>query len=155
MTVSNAYFSESQLELMTCVLDRIVPPGGKMPGAGTVALEYLDQVVGGRGDFRRLFGDGLPQIEIAAWGTYGRGFTELSEEERDGVLRHVEASEPSFLEALVRETYMGYYSNPLVVELLGLEVRPPQPRGHQLELGDLSDLENVKQRGAVWRGTGE
>lgn len=155
MTVSNAYFSESQLELMTCILDCIVPPQGKMPGAGTVALAYLDRVVGARGDYKRLFGDGLVEIENAARAAYGREFTELSEDERDGVLRHVEAGKPAFFQTVVRDTYMGYYSNPLVVELLGLEVRPPQPRGHQLELGDLSALENVKQRGAVWRETGD
>ena len=155
MTPSNAYFSESQLELVTCVLDRIVPREGTMPGAGTAALEYLDRVVGDRGDYKRLFGDGLAQIEIAAQAAHGKGFTELSEEGRDCVLRRVEVSEPGFFQTLVRETCMGYYSNPLVVELLGLEVRPPQPRGHQLELGDLCALENVKQRGAVWRGTGD
>ena len=154
MTASNPYFSESQHELVRVVLDRIVPPEGKMPGAAEAALEYLDRVVGGRADYRRLLNDGLVQIEINSRAAYGKGFTELPEAERDDVLRGVEASQPGFFQTLVRETYMGYYSNPRVVELLGLEARPPQPRGYHVEMGDLTALETVKQRGIVWRATG-
>ena len=155
MTAFNSYFGESQIDLVRCVLDRIVPPEGKMPGAGEAALEYVDRTVGSRGDYRRLWSDGLAQMEITAWSRHGRRFVKLSEEERDVVLALMDADEPKFLQSLVRETYIGYYSNPRVVGLLGLEARPPQPRGHHLEQGSLSGLEKVKQRGTLWRATGD
>ena len=45
--------------------------------------------------------------------------------------------------------YNGYYTNPRIIELLGLEVRPPQ--GHQVEQGDITLIENVKSRGITYR----
>ena len=155
MTASNSYFSESQLDLVRAVLDRVVPPEGEMPGAGEAALEYVDRAVGSRGDYRRLWGDGLARIETASWSRHGRRFVELAGDERDGVLTLVDTGEPRFLQSLVRQTYIGYYSNPRVVALLGLEARPPQPKGHHLEQGSLDGLEKVRRRGTVWRAAGE
>ena len=154
MNTPGSYLSESQIELVRCVLDRIVPPEGRMPGGGEAALEGVDRAAGAQRDYRTLWSNGLAQIEVAAWSRHGRPFVELSEEERDGVLTLVDAVEPRFLQSLVRETYVAYYSNPRVVELLGLEPRPPQPRGHHLEEGRLDGLEKVVQRGVIWRAAG-
>ncbi|MCE2404804.1 MAG: gluconate 2-dehydrogenase subunit 3 family protein [Dehalococcoidia bacterium] len=155
MTASNSYFSDSQLELVRAVLDRIVPPEADMPGAGEAALEYVDRAVGSRGDYRRLWGDGLARIEIAAWSRHKTRFIDLSRDEQEGVLTLVDAGEPHFFQSLVREAYAGYYSNPRVVALLGLEARPPQPGGHHVEQGSFDGLEKVRRRGTVWRAAGE
>ena len=48
-------------------------------------------------------------------------------------------------------TYNGYYINPTALGSLGLDPRPPQPRGYVVEAGDLSSLEAVVQRGQVYR----
>ena len=56
-----------------------------------------------------------------------------------------------FFEALVSRAYNGYYMDPNLIALLGLETRPPQPRGYSVELGDLRGLERVKGRGQVYR----
>jgi choline dehydrogenase-like flavoprotein len=45
------------------------------------------------------------------------------------------------------------YSHPTIVRLLGMEGRPPQPRGHHLEPLDLSLLDNIKQRQPIYRQT--
>ena len=50
-------------------------------------------------------------------------------------------------------SYNGYYINPTVLESLGLEARPPQPKGYVVEAGDLSSLEAVVQRGQAYRDT--
>ena len=155
MTASNSYFSESQLELVAAVLDRIVPPEGNMPGAGEAALEYVDRAVAGRADYRRLWADGLARIEVAAWRGHKRRFVDLSREGQDAVLTVVDAGESHFFQLLVRETYAGYYSNPRIVALLGLEARPPQPKGHHVEQGSFDGLEKVRRRGTIWRPLGD
>lgn len=52
---------------------------------------------------------------------------------------------------LVRQAYNGYYTDPRIVELLGLEVRPPQPLGHRVDQGKIALIENVKNRGIAYR----
>ena len=145
------FFSKSQSELATSVLDRIVPANETMPGAGQIAVAYLDEIVGQSPRLKRSFGAGLSQIEVYANRTYAKDFHNLSDEHKDAVLSQVETDQPEFFQALVRQTYNGYYSDSRIIELLGLEARPPQPRGHELESGDLGLIENVKNRGIAYR----
>ena len=42
-------------------------------------------------------------------------------------------------------------TNKIVLNLLGPHARPPQPLGYDIEKGDLSSLENVKNRGIIFR----
>ena len=151
-TETPSFLVDKQLALVTSILDRIVPPEGKGLGAGQLGVaDYLDRTVGASAELKKLFTRGLAQIEIASHVRHSREFVDLSAEQQDAVLSEVESAEPEFFEALVRQTYNGYYTDSGVLELLGLEARPPQPRGYEVEPGDLSLLENVKRRGKVYR----
>ena len=63
----------------------------------------------------------------------------------------VEAEEAKFFDLLVRQTYNGYYIDPRIVKLLGLEARPPQPLGYRVYQGNITLIENVKNRGLAYR----
>ena len=52
---AKTFFSRSQLSLTLSVLDRIIPPNAKMPGAGEAALGFVDEAVGNSSKLRRLF----------------------------------------------------------------------------------------------------
>ena len=151
-TETRRFLVDEQFTLVSSVLDRIIPQQGDMPGAGQLAVaDYIDRAVGASAELKKLFSRGLAQIEIASQARHSGDFADLSAEQQDVVLREVESADAAFFEALVRQTYNGYYTTPAVLELLGLEARPPQPRGYEVEPGDLNLLENVKQRGQVYR----
>ena len=151
MATDLKFFTVSQIDLMTAVLDRIIPADGVMPGAGTIAVDFLDDVVGASSALKRNFGVGLSELEAQAQVACGNDFINLSDDDKDEVLRQIEAAHPEFFEALVRQTYDGYYSNSRILQALGLEARPPQPRGHRLERGNVELIENVKKRGIAYR----
>jgi hypothetical protein len=52
---------------------------------------------------------------------------------------------------LTRVVLQCYYRDDRVVRSLGLELRPPYPKGHVLEDGDWSLLDPVRRRPAMWR----
>ena len=145
------FFTQSQAELVTAILDRIIPANGSMPGAGRIAVDFIDRTVGGSPVLKRSFAGGLSELEIYAQTAHGQDFINLSLEEQDTVLLRTENSQPEFFDSLVRQTYDGYYSNATVLEALGLEARPPQPRGYQTNQGNLDMLENVRRRGTAYR----
>ena len=69
-----------------------------------------------------------------------------------------EAATHAFLEKnspeaaiLGRVILQCYYRDDRVVRSLGLEPRPPFPKGHSLEQGDWSLLDPVKKRPKMWR----
>ena len=151
-TETPAFFAVAQRELLISVLNCVIPAAGAFPGAGDLGVaSYIDRVVGQSAALKRLFAQGLVQITLASQAQYAQPFTALPEGQRAALLRHVEATAPQFFEALVTHTYSGYYSHPTVVRLLGMEGRPPQPRGYHLEPLDLSLLDNVKQRQPIYR----
>ena len=145
------FLSSEQRALLDSILDRLIPAEGAMPGAGqNGTAEYIDGVVGQSTRMARLFGAGLRNIELAA-ARRGASFVELSGEAQDEILNGIEANESAFFETLLGQAYNGYYSNPEVVAALGLEARPPQPRGHEVEFGDFGTLNSVAARGTAYR----
>ena len=147
-----SFLSGRTLALVRSIIDRIVPAEGRLPGAGALGVaDYIDRVVGESTELRGLLIHGLSQAEIDAQAGYSTDFADLTDDQKDETLRRVESEEPEFFEALVRQTYNGYYTDRTVIEGLGLEARPPQPRGHELIPGDLSLLENVRKRGRAYR----
>jgi hypothetical protein len=151
MATSRSFFSDAQIELVTEVLNRIIPANEELPGAGEIAVNFLDEVVGGSPRLKRILHHGLSQIEVCAYRMYTKDFPSLSCEQMHAVLRQVEVDEGEFFDLLVRQTYNGYYTDPRIVELLGLEARPPQPLGHRVDQGNITLIESVKNRGIVYR----
>jgi hypothetical protein len=147
-----AFFSESQFQLITSILNRIIPASGDLPGAGELGVaHYLDGVIGPSAELKRTFAAGLTQITLESQHQHAGEFSALSSEQQDALLRHVEVSAPAFFSVLVFHTYRGYYSHPLVLQRLGLEARPPQPRGHHLEPFDLRLLDTMRTRAPLYR----
>ena len=151
MPALHSFFSDAQAELVARVLDRIVPATDKMPGAGEIAVEYLDRFVAASAKHKRTFSNGLTGVELRARQSFSGNFADLSGEQQDEVLRQVEAADRRFFDLLVRQTYNGYYTNPRIIEALGLEARGPQPRGYRVEMGNVSLMENVQRRGRIYR----
>jgi hypothetical protein len=54
---------------------------------------------------------------------------------------------------LIRVVLQCYYRDDRVLRSLGLELRPPFPKGYTLEQGDWSLLDPVKARAPMWRRT--
>ncbi len=78
-------------------------------------------------------------------------FLALSPEQRDDVLRAVEASAPLGFRALVRQTYNAYYTHPAVQAAVGYASSTPQPGGFPVERFDETRLARVKAAGQRWR----
>ena len=152
MTARNRVFTERQKDLLSSVLNRLIPPEGQLPGAGDLGLAgFLEKVIEGQVQLNRLFNDGLAPIEIAAGIREPSGFQALNDDGKDAALKQVEASHPEFFDELVRQTYNGYYTNPSIFQLIGYSERPTQGTNGTLELLDESLLEQQRQRAPFWR----
>ena len=143
---------DEQMALAADVLDQLIPARDGFPGAGELGVAQHVQSVGGSDPgLGGLFQDGLASIESASRRTRSATFADLADDQKVQVLRKVEGESPGFFAMLLRHTYAGYYSNPRVIELLGLEARPPQPLGFHLDPFDPAMVERVRERGKIWR----
>ena len=81
----------------------------------------------------------------------GRPLAELDMTRREGVAKEFRAAGGPAAATLIRVVLQCYYRDDRVLRSLGLELRPPFPKGHTLEQGDWSLLEPVKARPPMWR----
>jgi hypothetical protein len=70
---------------------------------------------------------------------------------REAVAAELRAKDGAALATLARVVLQCYYRDDRVVRSLGLEPRPPYPKGHELEQGDWSLLDPVRARPPMWR----
>ncbi|MDJ0849832.1 MAG: gluconate 2-dehydrogenase subunit 3 family protein [Myxococcota bacterium] len=148
-TPRSAGLSPEQERALACLLDEIIPPSrdGRFPGAGEIGLAHtIEEAFGRIPGFDAVISDGLAALDELARSRGAEGFAALQGETRTEVLKAYDEREPGFVPGLVFQTYTAYYLEPRVVEALGLEARPPHPKGYEMEPNDLSLLDPVRAR---------
>lgn len=75
----------------------------------------------------------------------------LDQARREAVAIELRAKGGVAVTTLTRVVLQCYYRDDRVVRSLGLEPRPPYPKGHVLEDGDWSLLDPVRARPPMWR----
>jgi hypothetical protein len=141
--------SADERATLTCVLDAIVPPtpDGRLPGAGTLGVTaHVERMLGTLPDLRALVTEGLRDLEANARRRFDRPFAALTAADRDGLL-----AEQGFVFAITLHTYIGYYQHERVLAALGLDPRPPHPRGYPMAPSDPGLLDPVRRRGTRYR----
>ena len=152
--MSEVTFSDEQRRTLTALLDEIVPPSedGRLPGAGAIGLaSRIDEALQDVPPMRAMIEAGLAALDEAARRAGAADFASLAGAERLEAVDARSEPHPGVLPTLIFHTYTGYYLDPQVVEGLGLEARPPHPKGYEMEPNDLGLLDRVRDRGPFYR----
>jgi hypothetical protein len=154
-TAVGAALDAEQRALLAAALDRLLPPNGDLPGAGGLGVaEAIERTLAGSAPLRRLFLEGLVELDLAAG---PGGFRALEGAAQDGALRRAEADHAAFFAALLNHAYRGYYTHPAVLSALeratGYPARPPQPLGLPIEPWDEGLLARQRERAPFWLRT--
>jgi hypothetical protein len=116
-----------------------------VPGADDPVIQA--DIVATLGRDTALVREALDQLARLA----GRPLADLDPAQRDAVAVELRASGGDAVMTLTRVVLQCYYRDDRVVRSLGLEPRPPYPKGHVLEDGDWSLLDPVRARRQMWR----
>ncbi len=81
----------------------------------------------------------------------GGSFTELDAARRLEAATRLRTDGGAPVAVLTRIVLLCYYRDDRVMLSLGLEPRPPFPKGHEIEQGDWSLLDPVRARPPFWR----
>ena len=81
----------------------------------------------------------------------GGDFASLDETKADAAAMALLGREMPIITALGRAVLQCYYRDDRVFSALGIELRPPYPKGRELERGDWSLLDAVRDRPRMWR----
>jgi hypothetical protein len=146
MTAENA-LTPAQRDDLRVVSAMMIPASAEydVPGADDGAIQADILATLGR-DSKRV-GEALDHLARLA----GMPLAQLDQARRDAVAKDFRSSGGAAAATLIRVVLQCYYRDDRVLRSLGLELRPPFPKGHTLEQGDWSLLEPVKARPSMWR----
>ena len=117
----------------------------KVPGADDAAIQA---------DIIATLGRDAPAVSAALdhlARLAGQPLAKLDAAQRETVAREFRTSGGAAAATLVRVVLQCYYRDDRVLRSLGLELRPPFPKGYELEQGDWSLLDPVKARPSTLR----
>jgi hypothetical protein len=114
--------TDRQRIVLRAVANRIVPPD-QWPGAGDVgAVDFIERLL--RNDLpqeRQNYSLGLNAIDEEVKSSFGRSFSDLSDEDQDSTLRAIEAGDVktnwpiaagAFFRMVVEHVLEGFYADP-------------------------------------------
>jgi hypothetical protein len=146
MSAENA-LSSLQRDDLRVVAAMIIPASEQfgVPGADDAAIQA--DILATLGRDAELVREALDHLARLA----GMPLANLDETGREAVARQFRASGGAVAATLTRVVLQCYYRDDRVLRSLGLELRPPFPKGYGLEQGDWSLLDPVKARPSMWR----
>jgi hypothetical protein len=145
--MSDAALSSTESQSLHRIAGMMIPASQEydMPGADDQVI-FAD-IIGSLGRDLTDVRTALAAISVLARGS----FADLDETRAAGVLEQFLASDGAPVSVLGRVILQCYYRDGRVLRSLGLEARPPFPKGHTLEQGDWSLLDAVRARPKLWR----
>ena len=139
--------TEAEIADLCCLAGMIIPASEKygVPGADddTIFSDIVNSIGRDRNDVRAV----LAKLRMLAGGP----FAALDAARRGELAARLRAEGGSPVGVLTRVVLLCYYRDDRVMVSLGLEARPPFPKGHELEQGDWSLLDPVRARKPFWR----
>jgi hypothetical protein len=156
MTESSAPapFTEAQQRALARALDEIIPPSddGRLPGAGDAGVaRYVEAALGETPMLIGMVVESLDALEKLANERHARSFLALPSTEQSALLQTLSMSEHALPPVIMIHTFAGYYQNDRVQTALGLEPRPPHPKGYAMHRNDMTLLDPVRARARHYR----
>jgi hypothetical protein len=147
-------FSAEQARVLADVLDDIIPPSpdGRLPGAGACGIVgVIDAALQPTPALREMVVEGLSALDDLARRRGAVGFAALPRPDKLAVMSELASSEHAFPPVLILHTFAAYYQSARIVAALGLEPRPPHPKGYAMEPDDPTLLDVVRRRPKMYR----
>ena len=134
--------TQTQRDDLRTIAAMIVPASDeyKVPGADDPAIQA--DMLNTLGRDTELVAKALDHLARLA----GKPLAALDAAKRDAVVKEFRATGGAAAATLVRVVLQCYYRDDRVLRSLGIELRPPFPKGHVLPDGDWSILDPVKAR---------
>jgi hypothetical protein len=139
--------TQAEIADLRCLTGMIVPPSAKynVPGADDDTI-FAD-IVASLGRDADPVRAALTTLRTLAGGPLAA----LDAPRRAQAAAKLRADGGASVGVLTRIVLLCYYRDDRVMVSLGLEARPPFPKGHELEQGDWSLLDPVRARKPFWR----
>lgn len=144
-------FSEDERGALATLAGMIVPASDEygVPGADDPAI--VDNILKDASRCPGQLSLALASLDELARDAHGAAYSNLSDEQRDSVTTAFRETHKGHANIVANLVVQGYYRDYRVMASIGLDPRPPHPLGYEVEQGDWSLLDPVREKEAFYR----
>jgi len=144
-------FSEEERRALTALAGMIVPASEEfgVPGADDPAI--VDNILEDASRRPEQLSAALATLEAVAEEKCGSAFADLSVAQQQKISEAYRDAHAGHANLIANLTVQGYYRDDRVMASIGLDPRPPHPLGYEVEQGDWSLLDPVRDKDAFFR----
>jgi len=144
---SPAPLQDAQRRALRWIAALMVPPSEEhgVPGADDEAI-FAD-ILGSLGRDADAVRSVLRRLDELVGGP----FADSADDAQRAAMERLRKDDAALTAVLVAVVVRCYYRDDRVMRSLGMQLRPPYPKGFEVEQGDWSLLEPVRARGRVYR----
>ena len=144
-------FSKEETETLATLVGMMIPASTKYDVPGADDDTILTEIISTARQNSETIVEGLKALEAEAQREHNAPFPGLTHDVRMSIVEQFQETSQRLMANITAITVQCYYRDPRVMESLGMEARPPYPEGFELEQGDWSLLDPVRDRGKIWR----
>ena len=151
LITSDISLSNDDRETFQTFVGKVIPASDeyKIPGADDPSI--FAEILAASQSSASSITDGLKIINANAEKRYGESFNTLMEEQQSELLDDLQNATVPAIRTIVSIAAQCYYRDDRVMESLGMEIRSPYPGGFEVEQGDWSLLDAVKEKDKLYR----
>lgn len=151
VVLTEAALPDDARQALQILVGLIIPASSEydVPGADDPVI-FGEILVAAQSDILLVI-DGLKAVDDLSNAGHGERFAVLEESDKVQVARDFAQSQAPHVSAIVSITAQCYYGDERVMNALGIASRAPFPKGYEVEQGDWSLLDPVKQRPKFYR----
>jgi hypothetical protein len=138
-----------EIRSLRCVAAMMIPASSAFGVPGADDDTIIADIIASIGRDAELVKQALARLDALVGGTFADAA--VTRQQAAAAMFRVEAG--ATLTALTRVIVQCYYRDDRVMQSLGMEVRPPFPKGFEVEQGDWSLLDPVRARAPFYRPT--
>lgn len=139
--------SLAQTRTLRCLVDLMIPASAEFGVPSAAEAVIFEQILQGIGRDR----DHVLAVLRALDETSGGAFADLEGARRNVIVARLQETGGAALTHLMRIVLQSYYRDDRVMRSLEMELRPPFPKGFEVEQGDWSLLDPVRARPPFYR----
>ncbi len=142
-----AGLSDRECETLLLLVRCMIPPNPELGVPGADDPDVFADILRSVDRDRAVLREALRVVDEIAGGR----LADLPEPEQADKLAEFRIARPDLARVIESATARCYYRDDRVIASIGMAVRPPFPRGYEVEPGDWSLLDPVRSRGKIYR----
>tara|TARA_B100001123_G_scaffold194_1_gene357 strand:- start:2359 stop:2835 length:477 start_codon:yes stop_codon:yes gene_type:complete len=151
LITSDISLSNDDRETFQIFVGKVIPASDKYKVPGADDPRIFAEILTASQSSASTITDGLNIINASAEKRYRESFNALTQEQQIGLLDDLQNATVPAIRTIVSIATQCYYRDDRVMESLGMEIRSPFPGGFEVEQGDWSLLDAVKEKDKLYR----